>query len=107
MPRPPPLVYFLLPTPEEQVIEELLIATLEHCNGNRVQAAKALGVSLRTVTGRISRLRERGRVIPHSMPGRPYVSPKDKVRQERLAKVKELLDREATLPPEEEDYSSL
>ncbi len=40
------------------VERSLILATLAHCGGNRTQAARMLGVSLRTVRNKIKQYKE-------------------------------------------------
>ena len=50
----------------KEVIREHVLRVLEHHNWNRVKAAKALGISIRTLRIYLSRYREQGFEIPES-----------------------------------------
>jgi two-component system, response regulator FlrC len=47
-------VSHLLGCPLHEVERALILATLDHCDGNRTRAAKQLGISVRTLRNRIT-----------------------------------------------------
>lgn len=49
----------------EQVERELIIGTLDHCLGNRTQAAKILGISIRTLRNKLNEYSQKG-MVPNS-----------------------------------------
>jgi two-component system, response regulator FlrC len=48
----------------DEVERTLILQTLAHCNGNRSHAAKALGISVRTLRNKIHIFRDAGLFIP-------------------------------------------
>jgi DNA-binding protein Fis len=46
------------------VERDLILATLEHCLGNRTRAANVLGISIRTLRNRLSAYAAAGAVVP-------------------------------------------
>ncbi|MBC2605786.1 sigma-54-dependent transcriptional regulator [Pelagicoccus albus] len=52
------------PIPLEEVEKKHILATLESTDGNRTQAAKLLGISIRTLRNKISAYRSDGEFIP-------------------------------------------
>ncbi len=53
-----------VPLPLEEIEKQHILSTLEGTEGNRTQAAKLLGISIRTLRNKISAYREDGEFIP-------------------------------------------
>jgi DNA-binding NtrC family response regulator len=51
------------------VERELIINTLDHCIGNRTQAAKILGISIRTLRNKLNQYKDEGMDIPDASNG--------------------------------------
>lgn len=52
------------------VERHLILATLEHCHGNRTHAAKILGISIRTLRNKLNEYMEAGILVPEPGQGR-------------------------------------
>ena len=55
-----------------EVEQDLILATLSHCHGNRTHAAKILGISIRTLRNKLNEYARAGIVVPE--PGQPRVA---------------------------------
>lgn len=51
---------------ERRLVANFRLAMLVACGGNRIRAAKELGISVRALRGFLSRMRKRGLDIPHT-----------------------------------------
>lgn len=58
------VVEFEIGTPLDQVEQQLIIATLDRYRGNKRRAAKALGVSLKTIYNRLNEYASEGVLLP-------------------------------------------
>lgn len=54
----------LVGLPVSDVERDLILATLQHVDGNRTQAASVLGISIRTMRNKLSIYAREGRAIP-------------------------------------------
>lgn len=52
------------PLPLEEIEKQHILSTLETTEGNRTQAAKLLGISIRTLRNKIAAYRKDGEYIP-------------------------------------------
>ena len=56
------------PLPLEQIERQHILRTLESTDGNRTQASKILGISIRTLRNKLSIYRSDGEFIPGEEP---------------------------------------
>jgi DNA-binding NtrC family response regulator len=70
---PPPVPKALLVGHTLAAVEQnLILATLDYCRGNRTHAAEMLGISIRTLRNKINRYAAAGVAVP--LPGCNVVS---------------------------------